>query len=210
MRYFLRRQNIYFVAFLASSVLSRVGQLPTVATRCTWCAFGVKVCHGAVYFQRAAKGSVVYECFSLKAQRCNGRAAREFFLNSCKNAQLLQAKHQPPKQTAGGLPVWLIPTTKHERVTNMNQRAMIAATAAAVLSLSTVAAHAAQAAQEREKCFGVAKAGQNDCASVSGVHSCAGQSKIDMDKQEWKYVAKGTCKELKGLSIEEAKALKKG
>ena len=90
----------------------------------------------------------------------------------------------------------------------MNQRAMIAATAAAVMSMSMIAVPAA--AQEKEKCFGIVKAGQNDCASVSGVHSCAGQSKIDMDKQEWKYVAKGTCKELKGLSIEEAKALKKG
>jgi len=89
----------------------------------------------------------------------------------------------------------------------MTQRAMIAATAAAVMSLSMVAAPAA--AQEKEKCFGIAKAGQNDCASVSGAHSCAGQSKVDMDKMEWKYVAKGTCKSMKGLSLEEAKMAKK-
>lgn len=87
----------------------------------------------------------------------------------------------------------------------MNQRAMIAATAATLMSLTLVAAPAA--AQEKEKCFGVAKAGQNDCANISGSHSCAGQSKVDMDKQEWKYVAKGTCKAMKGLSLEEAKAL---
>ncbi len=90
----------------------------------------------------------------------------------------------------------------------MTQRAMIAATAAAVMSLSLVAMPAA--AQDKEKCFGVAKAGQNDCASVSGSHSCAGQSKVDMDKGEWKYVAKGSCKEMKGLSQDEAKAAKKG
>lgn len=90
----------------------------------------------------------------------------------------------------------------------MNQRAMIAATAAAVMSLSMVAVHAAT--QEKEKCFGIAKAGQNDCASISGAHSCAGQSKVDMDKGEWKYVAKGTCKDMKGLTMDEAKALKKG
>ena len=65
------------------------------------------------------------------------------------------------------------------------------------------------AAQEKEKCFGIAKAGQNDCASVSGGHSCAGQSKVDMDKTEWKYVAKGTCKDMKGLSLDEAKMQKK-
>lgn len=89
----------------------------------------------------------------------------------------------------------------------MNQRAMIAATAAAVMTLSMVGT--ATAAPEKEKCFGIAKAGQNDCASVNGVHSCAGQSKVDMDKMEWKYVAKGSCKTMKGLSLEEAKAAKK-
>ena len=78
----------------------------------------------------------------------------------------------------------------------MNQRAMIAATAAAVMTLSMAAP--ATAAQEKEKCFGIAKAGQNDCANVSGSHSCAGQSKVDMDKGEWKYVAKGTCEKMKG------------
>ena len=87
----------------------------------------------------------------------------------------------------------------------MNQRAMIAATAAAVMSMSMLAAPAAAA--EKEKCFGIAKAGQNDCASVSGAHSCAGQSKVDMDKTEWKYVAKGTCKDMKGLTADEVKAM---
>ena len=89
----------------------------------------------------------------------------------------------------------------------MTQHAMIAAAAAAVMSLSMVAMPAA--AQEIEKCFGIAKAGQNDCASINGVHSCAGQSKVDMDKTEWKYVAKGTCKGMKGLSQDEAKAAAK-
>lgn len=89
----------------------------------------------------------------------------------------------------------------------MTQRAMIAATAAAVMSLSLAAMPAA--AQDKEKCFGISKAGQNDCSSVTGTHSCAGQAKVDMDKMEWKYVAKGTCKDMKGLSLEEAKAAKK-
>ena len=89
----------------------------------------------------------------------------------------------------------------------MTQRSVIAAAAAAVMSLSMVAMPAA--AQDKEKCFGIAKAGQNDCASISGSHSCAGQSKVDMDKGEWKHVAKGTCKDMKGLSQEEAKAAAK-
>lgn len=89
----------------------------------------------------------------------------------------------------------------------MNQRAMIAAAAASLMSLTFVAAPAV--AQEKEKCFGIAKAGQNDCASHAGTHSCAGQSKVDNDKGEWKYVAKGTCKKMKGLTMEEVKAAMK-
>jgi uncharacterized membrane protein len=89
---------------------------------------------------------------------------------------------------------------------SMNQRAMIAATAATLMSLTLMATPVA--AQEKEKCFGIAKAGQNDCANLSGSHSCAGQSKLDMDKGEWKYVAKGTCTDMKGLSMEAAKKLK--
>lgn len=85
----------------------------------------------------------------------------------------------------------------------MKQTTLIAATAATLMTLALASTPAAAAA-EKEKCFGVAKAGQNDCASTTGVHSCAGQSKVDMDKSEWKYVAKGTCKDMKGLTAEEA------
>lgn len=91
----------------------------------------------------------------------------------------------------------------------MNQNALIAAAAASLLSTLLVATPAA--AQEKEKCYGIAKAGQNDCANLSGTHSCAGQSKVDMGKDEWKYVAKGTCKSMKGMTADEAKmASKKG
>lgn len=89
----------------------------------------------------------------------------------------------------------------------MSQRAMIAAAAVSLISLSFATAPAAAAA--KEKCFGIAKAGQNDCASHIGIHSCAGQSKVDYDKTEWKYVAKGTCKKMKGLSMDEAKVFMK-
>lgn len=90
----------------------------------------------------------------------------------------------------------------------MNQRALIATTAASLMALSLVSIPAA--AQEKEKCYGIAKAGQNDCANLSGTHSCAGQSKLDMSKDDWKYVAKGTCKDLKGLTQDEAKKQKQG
>ena len=86
----------------------------------------------------------------------------------------------------------------------MNQRALI--TAAAASLLSTVLVSAPAFAQEKEKCYGIATAGQNDCANLSGTHSCAGQSKVSADVNEWKYVAKGTCASMKGLSAEAAKA----
>jgi uncharacterized membrane protein len=85
----------------------------------------------------------------------------------------------------------------------MNQRALIAAAAASLLS--TVLLSAPAVAQEKEKCYGIAKAGQNDCANLAGTHSCAGQSKVSDDKGEWKYVAKGTCESMKGMSAEQAK-----
>lgn len=89
----------------------------------------------------------------------------------------------------------------------MNQRAMIAAAAASLLSTLLVATPAA--AQDKEKCYGIAKAGQNDCANLSGSHSCAGQSKVSDDANEWKYVAKGSCKGMKGMSADEAKMMPK-
>lgn len=88
----------------------------------------------------------------------------------------------------------------------MNQHALIAAAAATLLSTLLVAAPAA--AQEKEKCYGIAKAGQNDCANLSGTHSCAGQSKVSDAPDEWKYVAKGTCASMKGMTVDQAKAKK--
>jgi uncharacterized membrane protein len=48
----------------------------------------------------------------------------------------------------------------------------------------------------QEKCFGVAKAGQNDCGTAK--HACAGMSKADRDPADWKMVAKGTCEKMGG------------
>ncbi len=92
----------------------------------------------------------------------------------------------------------------------MNQRNLISAAAASLMSLTLFSSPVmAQDSMAKEKCFGIAKAGQNDCASISGVHSCAGQSKVDSDKGEWKYVAKGSCEKVGGLSLEQVKAAAK-
>ena len=90
----------------------------------------------------------------------------------------------------------------------MDTRTLIALTAASVLGMGLAAAPAM--AQEKEKCFGIAKAGQNDCANLSGTHSCAGQAKVDMGADEWKFVAKGTCKQAMGMTADEARKQIKG
>ena len=53
----------------------------------------------------------------------------------------------------------------------------------------------------REKCYGIAAAGENNCAANG--HACGGYSKVDNDPKEWKYVPSGTC-------IEQGGALKPG
>jgi len=87
----------------------------------------------------------------------------------------------------------------------MSNKLIATAALAAVISTGVIAP--AEAASKKEKCYGVAKAGQNDCANLAGTHSCAGQSSLDNDKGEWKLVAKGTCSTLGGLSKKEAKKL---
>ena len=86
----------------------------------------------------------------------------------------------------------------------MNHKLIVSTALASVLAAGVVSS-----AEEdnKEKCYGIAKAGQNDCANLSGTHSCAGQSDTDNDKTEWKLVTKGTCSKLGGLSKEQAKKL---
>ena len=50
-----------------------------------------------------------------------------------------------------------------------------------------------------EKCYGIAKVGQNDCQTAS--HSCAGTSTKDGDKASWMYVPVGTCAKIVGGSL---------
>ncbi len=52
---------------------------------------------------------------------------------------------------------------------------------------------------EMEKCYGVAKAGKNDCAGAG--HSCSGQSKMDAAGKDFITVPKGTCERLAGGSL---------
>ena len=79
----------------------------------------------------------------------------------------------------------------------MKNAVLVASALAAVLSLS--AAATAQTA-ENEKCYGIAKAGKNDCQATS--HSCAGTVATDGEGDSWIYVPVGTCEKVVGGSLE--------
>ena len=81
----------------------------------------------------------------------------------------------------------------------MNSQLLIRSALAGLIALG--AAHGVANAADppgKEKCYGVSKAGQNDCANATGTHACSGQSKKDNDPNDWKLVAAGTCVKLGG------------
>jgi uncharacterized membrane protein len=90
----------------------------------------------------------------------------------------------------------------------MNKQALVGSALAGALSLGFIATASSQPAPapdfEFEKCYGVAKAGMNDCAAADGSHSCAGQSTADADPGEWIYVPAGTCEKIVSSSLEAA------
>lgn len=85
----------------------------------------------------------------------------------------------------------------------MKPSRMLIASAIASLAAGAAAsarAHAPDAAASQEKCYGVAKAGQNDCGTAR--HSCAGKATRDRDPADWKMVPKGTCEKIGGKLTE--------
>jgi uncharacterized membrane protein len=79
--------------------------------------------------------------------------------------------------------------------------ALVASSVLGALALAAAGAHAAPVAKPTgsEKCYGVAKAGKNDCAA--GVHSCAGQSNKNFDRDAYVYLPKGECAKLAGGNL---------
>ena len=80
-----------------------------------------------------------------------------------------------------------------------SKRALIRSALAGVVAVGLAHAaegHDGQPAAGKEKCYGIAKKGQNDCGTAT--HACAGQAAKDKMPDEWKYVAKGTCEKIGG------------
>ncbi|MGE0212783.1 MAG: DUF2282 domain-containing protein [Parvibaculaceae bacterium] len=74
----------------------------------------------------------------------------------------------------------------------MARTATTMSTLALAAALQTALALPAAAEEAKEKCYGVALKGQNDCAAGEGT-TCAGTSTIDYQGSAWKLVPKGTC-----------------
>ena len=81
----------------------------------------------------------------------------------------------------------------------INKTALLAAAIGSLcaMNVATVAqAHDDPGAAGKEKCYGVAMAGKNDCAAGPGT-SCAGTSRVNYQGDAWKYVDAGSCASIK-------------
>ncbi len=80
---------------------------------------------------------------------------------------------------------------------------LVAFGAASVVSVAHASDWTKTKGLKVEKCFGVAKAGKNDCATKS--HSCAGMSKTDNDPESWIFLPAGVCEKLGGHVMMDSK-----
>jgi uncharacterized membrane protein len=87
----------------------------------------------------------------------------------------------------------------------MKNSTLIQSALIGLLAAGSLATVANAADEGKDKCYGVAKAGMNDCGTAK--HGCGGQSKADNDATEWKYVAKGTCEKIGGATTPEKAAM---
>lgn len=78
----------------------------------------------------------------------------------------------------------------------MNNTRIAIATALAAALVLPVAAQAQSNMDKAEKCFGIAKAGKNDCQTANS--SCAGTSKKDAQADAFLSVPKGVCEKIVG------------
>lgn len=87
----------------------------------------------------------------------------------------------------------------------MSNKVLVNGAIAAAITLAAVTSIDVEAKGKKlEKCYGIAKAGQNDCKAGPGT-SCAGSSTKDAQKDAWMFVAKGSCEKIVGGSLKPKK-----
>ena len=84
---------------------------------------------------------------------------------------------------------------------NANHNALSAAIGS-LLVFGLAGSAVAAEAPAMEKCFGIAKAGKNDCSVKQSSHSCAGQGTKDNDPTDFVALPKGTCSKIANGSME--------
>jgi uncharacterized membrane protein len=81
-----------------------------------------------------------------------------------------------------------------------DSKAITCAAVAGLFAMTTLGAAGTAFAEDKpEKCYGVVKAGKNDCQTSSG--ACAGTVKNDAQADAWLYLPKGTCEKVVGGSL---------
>ena len=81
-----------------------------------------------------------------------------------------------------------------------DSKAIASAAVASLFALSALSSIGTAYAEDKpEKCYGVVKAGKNDCQTSS--HACAGQNKTDGEGMSWIYVPQGTCEKIVGGTL---------
>jgi uncharacterized membrane protein len=83
----------------------------------------------------------------------------------------------------------------------MSRAAILAAAMGSLVAFGGAASSAED--QATEKCYGIAKAGKNDCAGAN--HSCQGQAKKEGNPKDYLKVPKGTCERIVGGSLKPGK-----
>lgn len=88
-----------------------------------------------------------------------------------------------------------------------NTQGILSAAIGSLLVMCLVSGNAVAADTKMEKCFGIAKAGKNDCSSNKSAHACAGHASKDGDPNDFVAVPKGTCDKIANGSTEPSDAM---
>ncbi|MHB1897531.1 MAG: BufA1 family periplasmic bufferin-type metallophore [Metallibacterium sp.] len=149
--------------------------------------------HGAC----AANGQTIcMGCKESGASRDQGSAAHSFTKRHAE-PQRSPSRFQPTQLSSLQL-----------RTSSMNKHQFLSIAAASMIAAGALTAAPAHAAT-LEKCFGIATAHHNDCAGISGLHSCKGTTPANYNPGDFRVVPTGTCEKMGGLDMAQAKAILK-
>ena len=84
----------------------------------------------------------------------------------------------------------------------MKNKVLVSTAVSSLLTLGLATTSLPVNAADMEKCYGVSKAGKNDCQTKTS--SCAGTSTQDGQKDAWVFLPKGTCEKIVGGSLSSA------